>query len=45
LGEFGERDGDSQRAWGFGGGFVVAAAQVLHEGESGDDDRGGAVGS
>jgi hypothetical protein len=26
LGEFGERRGDAQRAWDFGGEFVVAAA-------------------
>jgi hypothetical protein len=29
----------------FGSEFVVAAAQILDEGESGDDDRGGAVGA
>jgi hypothetical protein len=27
----------------FGGEFVVAAAKILHEGERGDDDGGGAV--
>ena len=45
LGEFGERGGDSQRAGRFGGEFVVAAAEVLHEREPGDDDLGGAVGA
>jgi hypothetical protein len=29
----------------FGGEFVVAAAEVLHEREAGDDDRSGAVGA
>jgi hypothetical protein len=32
------------RPWGFGGDFVVAAAEILHYGEPGDDDRGGAFG-
>ena len=45
LGEFGKRHGDSKLTRSFGRDFVVAATQVLHEGESGDDDRGRAVGS
>ena len=44
LGEFGKRHGDSKPTRSFGGDFVLAATQVLHEGESGDDDRGRAVG-
>jgi hypothetical protein len=45
VGEFGERGGDSQPAWGFGSDFVVAAAEILHECEPGDDDLSGAVGA
>jgi hypothetical protein len=37
LGELGERCGDPLGGWGVDGEFVVAAAQVLHEGVSGDD--------
>jgi hypothetical protein len=40
-GELGERRGDSKLTRGFGGEFVVAAAEVLDEGESGDDDLSG----
>ena len=29
--QLGERCGDSERAWCFGGEFVVAAAKVLHD--------------
>ena len=43
LRELGERDGDPQVPDCFDSEFVVAAAQVLHEGEPRDDDRGGAV--
>ena len=43
-GELGERCGDAESAWGVDAEFVVAAAQVLHEGVSGDDRLGGAVG-
>jgi DDE domain len=45
LGELGERGGDPQRPSRFGSEFVVAAAQILHEPESGDDDSSGAVGA
>jgi hypothetical protein len=44
-GEFGECGGDVQRVWGVGGDFVVAAAEVLDERESGDDHLRGAVGA
>jgi hypothetical protein len=43
LSEFGEGSGDSLRARGFGTDFLVASADVLHEGEPGDDDGGGVV--
>ena len=45
LREFGERRGDPQCTGKFGGEFVVAAAQVLHEREPGDDHLSGAVGA
>jgi hypothetical protein len=38
LGEFGERSGDPRCRRGIDGEFVVAAADVLQEGVSGDDD-------
>jgi hypothetical protein len=41
LRQLGERRGDSKLTRGFGGDFVVAAAEVLDEGESGDDDLSG----
>jgi hypothetical protein len=44
-GEFGERCGDAESAWGVGAEFVVAAAQVLHKGVSGNDRLRGAVGA
>ena len=44
-GEFGEGGGGAQWVWGFGGQFVVAATQVLHEREASDDHLRGAVGA
>ena len=41
TGKLSECRGDSKRAWGFGGEFVVAAAEILYEGESCDDDSSG----
>ena len=45
LGEFGERSDEPKRGWRLGRDLVVPAAQVLHEGVSGDDGLGGVVGS
>jgi hypothetical protein len=44
VGEFGECGGDLNVTWGFGGDFVVAAAEILQEGEPTDDHLSGAVG-
>jgi len=38
VGEFGERCADPQRRGGVDAEFVVAAAQILHEGMPGDHD-------
>jgi len=43
--EFGERDRHPQRRWQVNTDFVVAAANVLDEGVSGDDGLCGAVGA
>ena len=40
----GERRGDAQRWWGVESEFVVAAAQILHEGVPGDDHLRGPIG-
>jgi hypothetical protein len=45
LGEFGERYGDWQSAVAIGAEFVVAAAEILHEGDTRDDNLRGAVGA
>jgi hypothetical protein len=45
LGEFGKRGGDPQRGVCVESGLVVAAAKILYEGVSGDDDRGRSVGA
>jgi hypothetical protein len=44
LNEFGERRGDPQRGPGFDSKFVVAAAQILHEGVAVDHHLRGAIG-
>ncbi len=44
MGEFGERGGDPQRGAGVDSEFVVAAAQILHEGVPGDDHLGCPIG-
>jgi hypothetical protein len=44
LGEFGERRGDPQYGAGVGSELVVAAAQILYEGVSGDHDLCCAIG-
>jgi hypothetical protein len=42
-GEFGERYGDAESAWGVDAKFVVAAAEILHERVPGDDRLRGPV--
>ena len=44
VGEFGERRGDAETAWGVEAEFVVPAAQVLYERVCGDDRLRGPVG-
>jgi hypothetical protein len=45
LGEFGERYGDWRSAVAIRAEFVVAAVEILHEGDTRDDNLRGAVGA